>query len=179
MPDLTRLELFDGENVRCVIESPRGSPAKFKYNPMQQVFELSRALLKGLTYPFDWGFLPSTHGADGDPIDVLVMHDIPTYPGLVITARLIGVLEVEQREGRSKEKRRNDRFFAVPRMAGREDGLKSVKDLSAETRRELEQFFASVAQTGGKHVDFKGWRGPGHALALLQDALARRERRAA
>src|SRR5581483_2593090 len=133
MPDLTRLELFDGEHVRCVVESPRGSPAKFKYNPAQQVFELSRPLLKGLTYPFDWGFLPSTHGADNDPLDVLLLHDIPSYPGLVITARVIGVLEVEQREGRSKEKVRNDRFFAVPTAAAREDSLKSVKELSSET----------------------------------------------
>ena len=179
MPDLTRLELFAGEHVRCVVECPRGSPAKFKYNPAQQVFELSRPLLKGLTYPFDWGFLPSTHGADGDPLDVLVFHDSPTFAGLVLTCRIIGVLEVEQREAHQKTKFRNDRFFAVPSHASREDGLSSVKQLSKKVRSELEQFFTQVAVTGGKELTFEGWHGPTHALALIDQVLTVRRPKAA
>jgi inorganic pyrophosphatase len=59
-----------------------------------QAFTLSKALILGLTYPYDLGFIPSTKGEDGDPIDVLVLHDAATAPGLVLKRKVIGVLEV-------------------------------------------------------------------------------------
>ena len=74
----------------------RGSGAKLEHNPDLQVFTLSKALMLGLTYPYDWGFIPSTKGEDGDPLDALVIHEAATAPGLVLKCKIIGVLEVLQ-----------------------------------------------------------------------------------
>src|SRR3954463_7268783 len=105
----------DGD-VHVVVETPRGSAAKLEFDPQLQAFTLSKSLMLGLSYPYDWGFIPSTEGEDGDPIDVLVLHDAATSPGLVLRCKIIGVLEVLQKE-RGKQKIRNDRLIAVPRDA--------------------------------------------------------------
>ena len=159
--------------VRCVVESPMGSATKFKYDAETKTFQLHRPLIKGLTYPFDWGFIPSTLAPDGDPLDAMVLHDAPGFPGLVIAAQLIGVLEVEQRVGDRKE--RNDRLFAVPVEAPREDGIDDVLDLPKRLRKELESFFLATAALEEKELRFLGWKGPKEARALLEHAIARHE----
>ena len=79
-----------------VVESPRGSALKLKYEPRWNAMTVSRPLILGVTFPFDWGFVPSTTGADGDPLDALVFWDVSSYPGVVLPCRAIGVLQVEQ-----------------------------------------------------------------------------------
>src|SRR5438309_10832604 len=99
MPDLLKLPVRNKDgDVLVVVETPRGSAAKLEFDPELQVFTLSKGLILGLTYPYDWGFIPSTEGEDGDPVDVLVMHDAATAPGLVLKCKVIGVLEVVQSE---------------------------------------------------------------------------------
>src|SRR5258708_9313753 len=83
-----------------------------------QAFTLSKALILGLTYPYDWGFIPSTKGEDGDPIDALVLHDTATAPGLVLKCKIIGVLEALQKT-KGKKPIRNDRLIALPRDSHR------------------------------------------------------------
>ena len=78
---------------------------------------------EGLAFPYDFGFFPSTVGEDGDPLYVLLFLDAAVPPGWVATARVIGVLEVEQMEGRGSW-RRNDRFFAVATHAHSHERLK-------------------------------------------------------
>src|ERR1044072_5708288 len=97
MPDLSRLPAYTGEgDVHAVVETPRGSAAKLEFDPDLKVFTLSKALILGLTYPYDWGFIQSTKGEDGDPLDVLILHDAATAPGLVLKCKIIGVLEVSR-----------------------------------------------------------------------------------
>src|SRR4051795_4829865 len=99
MVDLLKLLVRDKrDDVHVVVETPRGSAAKLEFDPNLQVFTLSKPLILGLTYPYDWGFVPSTRGEDGDPLDVLVIHDTATAPGLVLKCKVIGVLEVLQIE---------------------------------------------------------------------------------
>src|SRR5436190_11522658 len=83
MPNLINLPPFteDGD-LYVVVETPRGSRAKFDYDPKLRTFTLSKSLLTGLTYPHDWGFVPSTKADDGDPIDIMVVHDAATFPGM-------------------------------------------------------------------------------------------------
>jgi inorganic pyrophosphatase len=126
-------------NVRVVIETPRGSRAKFNYDPELQTFTLSKSLMVGLTYPHDLGFVPSTRAEDGDPLDIMVIHDAATVPGLVLTCRIIGILQIEQKSKNKSE--RNDRLFAVPRRSHSERGLRDVSDLSKPVQEELEKFF--------------------------------------
>ena len=111
MPNFTNLPAFteDGD-VHVVVETPRGSRAKFAYDPKLETFALTKSLLTGLTYPHDWGFVPSTKADDGDPLDIMVIHDAATFPGLVITCRVIGILQIEQKSKSKSE--RNDRLFA-------------------------------------------------------------------
>ena len=97
MPNLLTLPTWaDNQNIYAVVETPRGSRAKLKFDPKLRTFTLSKPLLAGLTYPYDWGFIPSTKAPDGDPLDILVIHDAATYPGLVLSCKPIGILEVEQ-----------------------------------------------------------------------------------
>src|SRR5256885_1212997 len=129
MTNLIKLPAFDDDgNVHVVVETPRGARAKLTYDPDLRVFILSKSLMAGLTYPHDWGFIPSTVAEDGDPVDVLVIHDAATSPGLVIKCKVIGVLEILEQDG--KKKQRNDRVMAVPVNSHAEQGLRDVRQLS-------------------------------------------------
>jgi hypothetical protein len=97
--------------LQAVIEAPRGSRNKYKYDPATGQLRLNKVLPVGAAFPLDYGFIPSTCGEDGDPIDVLVVMDEPAFPGCVVTARLVGAIEAEQTENGNSI--RNDRLVAV------------------------------------------------------------------
>jgi len=169
MPNLIKLQPFseDGD-VRVVIETPRGSRAKFDYDPELEIFTLAKSLLVGLSYPHDWGFVPSTKAEDGDPLDIMVIHDAATSPGLVLACRVIGVLQIkEKRKGRAE---RNDRLFAVPRRSHSERGLHDVSDLSKPIQEELEKFFIATDELEDKKLQIIGWKGPKVAIKAIKDA---------
>jgi inorganic pyrophosphatase len=170
MADLLKLPVRnDDGDVHVVVETPRGSAAKLEYDPELQVFTLSKALILGLTYPYDWGFIPSTKGEDGDPIDVLVLHDTATAPGLVLKCKIIGVLGVEQSE-KNKKPIRNDRLIAVPRDSHREKDDKDARDLPKQVRKEIEKFFVATDELEAKELKFLGWKGPKTGERLIDDA---------
>jgi inorganic pyrophosphatase len=162
VPNFINLPRFtkDGD-VHVVVETPRGSRAKFAYDEKLETFVLSKSLLTGLTYPHDWGFVPSTKADDGDPLDIMVIHDAATFPGIVLTCRIIGILQIEQK---SKGKAgRNDRLFAVPRRSHSEEGLRDVREIFKPIREELEKFFIATDEL---------WPAPGSAdteLGVLMD----------
>jgi inorganic pyrophosphatase len=169
MPNLIKLPTFsDNGDVRVVIETPRGSRAKFNYDPELQTFTLSKSLMVGLTYPHDWGFVPSTRAEDGDPLDVMVIHDAATVPGLVLICRIIGILQIEQKSKNKSE--RNDRLFAVPRRSHPERGLRDVSDLSKPVQEELEKFFIATDELEDKELEIIGWKGPKVALKAIKNA---------
>ena len=113
MTNYTKLPMWEDKAcVYAVVETPRGSRAKLEFDSKLRVFTLAKPPLPGLTYPYDWGFIPSTKADDGDPVDVLIIHDAATYPGLVLRCTPIGILEILQEEDGKKE--RNDRIFVVP-----------------------------------------------------------------
>jgi inorganic pyrophosphatase len=171
MPDLLKLPTRnDHDEVHVVIETPRGSAAKLEYDPELQVFTLSKALMLGLTYPYDWGFVPSTKGEDGDPIDALVLHDAATAPGLVLKCKIIGVLEVLQSE-KGKKSIRNDRLIAVPRDSHREKADKDARDLPKQVREEIEKFFIATDELEAKELKFLGWKSPKTGERLIESAV--------
>ena len=171
---LHRLPAFAHDDVfHVVVESPRGSSIKLKHDPELDVFGLSRPLPLGLVYPCDWGFVPSTKGPDGDPIDAAVWWDVSTFPGVVIECRALAVIEIEQKvpDG-SGRRRRNDRILAVPVEGRREREVVTADTLPPRVRDELELFFVTAAALEGKDPKVLGWGTPAAALALIRSSSA-------
>lgn len=166
---LDRLPLVDEDSgdFTVVVETPKGSRNKYKYDSEQGVMRLGATLGEGLAFPFDFGFLPSTRGEDGDPLDVLLFLDAGVPPGCVATARLIGVLEVAQKQGR-KPWRRNDRFFAVATHAHSLLAVRRLADLPSHLVPEVEAFFIHYAGLEGKELRVKRHGGPRRARKLVK-----------
>jgi inorganic pyrophosphatase len=169
MSNLLTLPCY-GENgeLNVVVEAPRAS-IKLKYDPGLEAFTVSRALPIGVTYPFDWGFIPQTVGADGDPIDALAIHDAATYPGVVLPCRPLGVVEVEQ-DGESGRGERNDRIIAMPTWHDRMGEFERATDLPARLRQEIEQFFLEATFFTAKNAKVLRWRGAKRAASLISTA---------
>src|ERR1700723_2517088 len=96
--DLNPFDSADKQLLRVVIETPKGSRNKFAFDPKEHIYELKKVLPAGMTFPYDFGFAPSTKAEDGDPVDVLVLMDEPAFAGCLAPARLIGEIEGGQGE---------------------------------------------------------------------------------
>ena len=166
----------DGD-VHVIVESPRGTSLKLKYAPDHEAFELSRPLINGVKFPYDWGFVPSTRGPDGDPLDAVVLWDQTSVPGLLLTCRLVGVLAVEQNsKTRAKRRERNDRIFAVPSAAPRGAHFHHIDDVPQRIKEELEQFFLASTALERKDLRFLGWSDAREARRLIESSTLSRAR---
>lgn len=143
-------------SLRVIVESPRGSSIKFEYDPVNRVFTVSRELPLGVVYPFDWGFVPGTKGDDRDPLDAMALHHSPTYPGVLLPCRILGMVEIVQREGKQRPEV-NNRIIATPLWHAPLKALEEARDLPKEARRQIEQFFLTTATLTGKRLTIKGW----------------------
>jgi|SRR5690242_13268367 inorganic pyrophosphatase len=171
---LHRLPPRDGDGaVRVVVEAPRGCGVKLKYDPRLGAFEYGRALPLGLTYPYDWGFVPGTRAEDGDPLDALVLGDVPSYPGVVIPSRPIGVVLLDQKN-HDRKRERNDRLVLVPLGAERFEELRDAAALPRRAREEIERFFLDTTFFTQKEARVLGWKGPAEADALVRRWSRRR-----
>jgi inorganic pyrophosphatase len=160
----------DREEWRVIIETPKGSHNKYKYADDFCCFQLAKVLPEGMAFPFDFGFLPCTMGADGDPLDVLLLMDQPTFCGCLILSRLIGVIEAQQTE-KDGTTERNDRLVAVP-LESRDYGkLHSLKDLDQQMLDEIERFFVSYNEQSGKKFKLIGFHGRRRSESLAQEGM--------
>jgi inorganic pyrophosphatase len=162
----TRLRPFvpdDEKLTQVVIETPKGSRNKYAFDPEQRVFELKKVLPAGMTFPYDFGFVPATKAEDGDPIDVMVLMDEPAFPGCLLKCRLIGIIEGEQ--GSKKEKERNDRVVAIEGLAE----IKHIHDLGKQFLRELEELFVNYHELSGEEYRVIGVKGPGKARERIEE----------
>jgi inorganic pyrophosphatase len=162
------METFDpGKKcLNVVIETPKGSRAKYSYNPECGLFELKKALPEGMIFPFNFGFIPGTEGADGDPLDVLVLNQEPLFPGCLIKARLIGVIKADQTE-KDGEKMRNDRLIGMAIAKETPTSLEGM-GLDKRTLLEIAYFFVSYNKLSGKKFKVRGKGGTKKALALVK-----------
>jgi len=164
-----------GGLVHVVVDTPKGSSNKYKYDPELRLFKLSRILPMGLHFPCDFGAIPSTAAADGDALDVALFTDNPSFHGCLMTVRLIGVLEAEQREkGRTI---RNDRLVGVPVTPVNKPEVRDLRDLPKGSMHELEEFFVGYNRTHGRQFKPLARRGPRYAQQLLSAAMRLHEQR--
>lgn len=179
---LNRLSAFktDGEEINVIIETPKGSRNKFNYDEELGLFKLGGVLPAGASFPFDFGFVPSTLGGDGDPLDVLVLMDEPAFTGCLVATRLIGVVEAEQTE-QDGETTRNDRLIGVASKAREHSHVRTIGKLNKNLLDEIEHFFVSYNVIKGKEFKPRGRFGPERARRLIEEGMKsfRRQHRSA
>jgi len=169
LADPTQLSAFDADDrVVVIIETPKDSRNKYAFDPQERVFELKKVLPAGMAFPYDFGFVPSTVGGDGDPLDVLVLMDEPAFPGCKLTCRLIGVIQGEQ--GKKKAVERNDRVVAVENGNHSYAHIKHIDELGKHFERELEEFFVNYHRLDGKDYRVLGLKGPAAARRCVAKA---------
>ncbi|WP_158792009.1 inorganic diphosphatase [Granulicella sp. L60] len=170
LADPTKLKPIDKKDglLQVIIETPAGSRNKFAYDPDQGIFALKKVLPVGMVFPYDFGFLPQTIAPDGDPIDVLLLMDEPAFPGCAVRARLIGVIEGEQLDG--KDKIRNDRLIAVAEANHQYANIQRLKDLPSEWLEEVQDFFVNYHNLEGKKYHLLGCKGADTGLKLIKNA---------
>src|SRR2546421_450932 len=169
MADLTSIPLqLDAKKYVCraIVETPKGCRNKFDYDPDSRLFMLGGLLPKGMMFPFDFGFIPSTLGDDGDPLDILVLMDAPTHVGCLIEVRIIGIITAEQMEdGKTKN---NDRLLGAAVHSYDHENLQSIEDLSPTLLDQLEAFFTFYNKQRGKKFKVTGTGGPKKAIKCLK-----------
>lgn len=143
---------FDKESgfVNAIIDTPKGSRNKFKFDERVGLFRLGGALPVGSVFPFDFGYVPSTRGGDGDPLDVLILMDEPAFTGCLVPAKLIGVIEANQTE--DEVTTRNDRLIAVAADSRNHSHICFLGDLNPNLVHQIERFFVSYNETKGKRL---------------------------
>jgi len=159
----------------AVIETPKGSRNKFTYEPDIGAFRLGKQLPAGAVFPFDFGFIPSTRSADGDPLDVVVLLDSPTFPGCVVRVRLVGVIEATQTD-RSGRRVANPRLLGIATKSLEHRPIKKVRDLPPQLLDELAHFFVSYNAAAGKRFNPTAPAGRKRARQLVREMAARRTR---
>jgi inorganic pyrophosphatase len=155
--------------LNVVVDTPKGSRNKYKLDENQGVWRLSKVLPQGMSFPYDFGFLPGTRGEDGDPLDVLLLMDEPAFAGCVVPARLIGVLEARQTEGGKTV--RNDRLLAVVETPYNRAEYRSLEEVSEQRLAEIEHFFIAYNHAEGREFKPVARRGADHAAKVLGEAI--------
>jgi inorganic pyrophosphatase len=158
----------DSDDLNVIIETPKGSRNKFNYDEKLGLFKLGGVLPAGAVFPFDFGFVPSTLGGDGDPLDVLLLMEEPAFVGCLVTARLIGVIEAEQTE-EDGETTRNDRLIAVASESRTHKNVRAIGSLNELLVDEIEHFFVSYNEIKNKTFKPLGRFGPRRAQELVAE----------
>ena len=172
MADLTSYpNHLDAKKLECraIIETPKKSRNKFDYDPESNLFELAGLLPEGMMFPFDFGFIPSTLGEDGDPLDVMVLMDEPAHVGCLLHVRIIGVIEADQTQDGKTES--NCRLLAVSVHSYSHENVTSIKGVSGTVLHQLEEFFVSYNKLHGKKFKVTGRGGPKRALTIIQEGM--------
>lgn len=147
--------------VVAFIEIPRGSRNKYEYDPATGRFRLDRVLYSSVHYPTDYGFVPDTLGEDGDPLDILVLVQEPTFPGCLIEARPVAGLDMHDEKGS------DFKVIAVPVGDPRYAHVESLEDLGHHWPREIETFFATYKLLEQKTTEVLGWHDAGEAWKVI------------
>jgi inorganic pyrophosphatase len=150
-----------------IVEIPKNSSNKYEYDKETNLFRLDRSLYLPLHYPGDYGFIPGTLAEDGDPVDILALVEEPSFPGVLLLARPVGVLDMVD-GGQPDQK-----VLAVPHRNPRFDEIHSVDEVFPHYLREIVEFFSIYKNLENKHVEVRGWQGADEARNMINDCRER------
>ena len=152
--------------LNAVIEVPVGSRNKYEYEPELGGIMRDRVLPGNVRFPADYGFLPSTESADGEPLDAMVAAYDPVFPGCLLKARVVGALEMD--EGGETEYN----IFAVPDDDPRFEDIESLEDMPEQNLREIEQFFVAFKRLeGDEEAEVRGWCWREEAYEIIRRSM--------
>ena len=161
--DLSRIPAQPKPGIlNVLIEIPGGSKNKYEFDKDLQAFALDRVLYSSVRYPYDYGFVPNTLADDGDPLDGMVIMDEPTFPGCVIAARPIGMLEMIDGGDR------DEKILCVPDKDPRYAHVKSLKDVAPHRLEEIAEFFRSYKNLEKKVTEILGWQDVDKVAPLVE-----------
>ena len=152
-------------SVNALVESPRGSRAKYEYDEALGVVGLGRALHSAVYFPTGYGFVPGTRGSDGERLDVLVLGEEPAFPGCLARVRLLGVLTIATAHGPEHK------LLGAPVGEPRFGEYHDVNDVPGHVRKEIEHFFEVYRELEGRDLASFGWQGADCARAVLDEAI--------
>jgi inorganic pyrophosphatase len=148
--------------IEAIVEIPRGSRNKYEFDPATGSVRLDRVLFSSVHYPADYGFIPGTKSSDGDPLDVIILVEEPTFPGCRVLVRPIGVLITEDEKGG------DEKILGVPVADPRFDDIRDLGDLPKHWLAEIENFFRTYKVLEGKETVVRGWKGVAEAIGVLK-----------
>ena len=151
--------------INVLIEIPAGSKNKYEYDKDLQAFALDRVLYSSVQYPYDYGFVPNTLADDGDPLDGMVLIDQPTFPGCVIAARPIGMLEMIDGGDR------DEKILCVPDKDPRYNKVRSLQDLAPHRLDEIAEFFRTYKNLEKKVTEILGWQDVDQVMPLVEQCI--------
>jgi inorganic pyrophosphatase len=151
--------------INVLVEIPAGSKNKYEFDKEMNTFALDRVLYSSVHYPYDYGFVPNTLADDGDPLDGMVIMDQPTFPGCVIAARPLGMLEMIDGGDR------DEKILCVPAKDPRYAEVKSLKDLPPHRLEEIAEFFRSYKNLEKKVTEILGWQDIDKVAPLVEECI--------
>jgi inorganic pyrophosphatase len=155
-------------DVEVVIEIPKGQRNKYEMDPETGRIRLDRMLFTSTRYPSDYGFIEDTLADDGDPLDALVLLEEPTFPGCLITCRVIGMFRMRDEEGL------DDKVLCVPATDPRWQHLQDIHDVPEFDRLEIQHFFEVYKELEpGKSVAGAAWADRSAAEAQVEECRKR------
>lgn len=152
--------------INVIVEINKGSKNKYELDKETGLIMLDRVMYTSQDYPFDYGFVPQTHWHDGDPLDVVLLTTHPLVPGLLLTARPVGVLDMID-DGESDAK-----ILAVPVKDPRWNEIKDLSDVNPHTIEEIKHFFETYKQIQKKTVTIPTIRDAKAAMEVITEGVA-------
>lgn len=155
-------------SIDVVIETPKGSAQKYDYDPKTHFFKMKKILPSGMVFPYDFGFIPDTKGEDGDPLDVIIISEFNSLPGIMMKCRVIGGIKAEQTADNGKKMIRNDRYLAIPKCSNIFEKIGSMDDLPKQIMKDLSAFFVDYNKLEGKKFKALEQMSPKEAQQLIE-----------
>lgn len=151
-----------------VVEIPKGSRNKYEVDHETGRVYLDRVLFTSFVYPVDYGFFEHTLGLDGDPLDALVLLEVPVFPGVGVKVRPVGVLNMSDEAGSDAK------IVVVPYKDPRWQHVQDLDDVPQQVRNEIEHFFRRYKDLEpGKFVNIEGWGDAAEAEQIIQQGFTR------